>query len=112
MAGWKCQVVLKFLGLSASLATIPAGAVAAAADNTNNNDNNRHGRRQEIEDTYDYVIIGGGTAGLTVGDRLSENGKCKLTVSSSYHSLLKRERAPSFNRPLTDDEIKKQKTRS
>lgn len=28
-----------------------------------------------IHDTYDYVIIGGGTAGLTVGDRLSEDGE-------------------------------------
>lgn len=32
--------------------------------------------RQEIQDEYDYIIIGGGTSGLTVGDRLTENGKC------------------------------------
>lgn len=30
-----------------------------------------------IEDTYDFVIIGGGTSGLTVGDRLSESGTCR-----------------------------------
>ena len=24
---------------------------------------------------YDYIILGGGTSGLTVGDRLSEDGK-------------------------------------
>jgi ribulose 1,5-bisphosphate synthetase/thiazole synthase len=29
----------------------------------------------ELDDAYDYIIIGGGTSGLTVGDRLSEDGK-------------------------------------
>ena len=29
-----------------------------------------------LAEEYDYVIIGGGTSGLTVGDRLSEDGKC------------------------------------
>lgn len=33
-------------------------------------------RREEVAAEYDYVIVGGGTSGLTVGDRLSENGKC------------------------------------
>lgn len=32
--------------------------------------------RQAVQDEYDYIIIGGGTSGLTVGDRLTENGKC------------------------------------
>lgn len=32
--------------------------------------------RQEVQEEYDYVIVGGGTSGLTVGDRLTENGKC------------------------------------
>lgn len=36
----------------------------------------------ELKDAYDYVVIGGGTAGLTVGDRLSESGDCK--ASSEY----------------------------
>lgn len=35
--------------------------------------------RQEVQEEYDYVIIGGGTSGLTVGDRLTENGKCELS---------------------------------
>ncbi|KAK0639798.1 glucose oxidase [Cercophora newfieldiana] len=30
--------------------------------------------------TYDYVIIGGGTSGLTVGDRLSKSGKHSVLV--------------------------------
>jgi hypothetical protein len=37
---------------------------------------NIHARADEIQDEYDYIIVGGGTAGLTVGDRLTENGKC------------------------------------
>lgn len=32
--------------------------------------------RQDVLDEYDYVIVGGGTSGLTVGDRLTEDGKC------------------------------------
>ncbi len=40
-----------------------------------------------IDEVYDYVIVGGGTAGLTVGDRLSEDAKgificCNSTFSS------------------------------
>ena len=31
----------------------------------------------ELKDSYDYVVIGGGTAGMTVGDRLSETGDCE-----------------------------------
>jgi len=36
-----------------------------------------HSRADDIDEVYDYIIVGGGTAGLTVGDRLSESGKCK-----------------------------------
>lgn len=31
------------------------------------------GRDVRLTDKYDYVIVGAGTAGLTVADRLSEN---------------------------------------
>lgn len=33
-----------------------------------------------LADSYDYVIVGGGTAGLTLGDRLSEDGKNSVLV--------------------------------
>ncbi|KAH7121277.1 glucose oxidase [Dendryphion nanum] len=33
-----------------------------------------------IKDTYDYVVVGGGTAGLTVADRLSEDGEYSVLV--------------------------------
>ncbi|KAK3983968.1 putative GMC oxidoreductase [Cladorrhinum sp. PSN332] len=29
----------------------------------------------DLRDVYDYIVVGAGTAGLTVGDRLSESGK-------------------------------------
>lgn len=32
---------------------------------------------EDVQDEYDYVIVGGGTAGLTVADRLTESGECK-----------------------------------
>jgi choline dehydrogenase len=33
-------------------------------------------RASQVKDSYDYIIVGGGTSGLTVGDRLTEDGKC------------------------------------
>jgi hypothetical protein len=44
---------------------------------------------EEIAFTYDYVIIGGGTAGLTVADRLTEDGNCRripFLIWSRNHS--------------------------
>lgn len=33
----------------------------------------------ELEESYDYIVAGGGTSGLTIGDRLSESGECQFT---------------------------------
>ncbi|KAK0615317.1 hypothetical protein B0T17DRAFT_593030 [Bombardia bombarda] len=35
---------------------------------------------KDVNQSYDYVIIGGGTAGLTVADRLTEDGKTTVLV--------------------------------
>ena len=35
---------------------------------------------KDIADSYDYIIIGGGTSGLTVADRLTEDGKTTVLV--------------------------------
>ncbi|CAI4218730.1 unnamed protein product [Parascedosporium putredinis] len=43
------------------------------------------GRQEDALDEYDYIIVGGGTAGLTVGDRLSEDGKYSvLAIEYGY----------------------------
>jgi ribulose 1,5-bisphosphate synthetase/thiazole synthase len=39
-----------------------------------------------LNGTYDYVIVGGGTSGLTVADRLTENGKRTTPLSSPCFS--------------------------
>lgn len=39
---------------------------------------------EAVNDEYDYVIIGGGTAGLAVGERLSEDGSSKLFILRSW----------------------------
>lgn len=44
--------------------------------------------RGAVEDTYDFVIIGGGTAGLTVGDRLSGSGSGKCKYWNHNHLTL------------------------
>ena len=33
-------------------------------------------RSSDLQSSYDYVVVGGGTSGLTVADRLTESGKC------------------------------------
>ncbi|KAK1842381.1 choline dehydrogenase [Colletotrichum chrysophilum] len=42
-------------------------------------------RREQVRDAYDYVIVGAGTAGLTVADRLSEDGKNSVLVIEYCH---------------------------
>jgi len=36
----------------------------------------------DLKRSYDYVVAGGGTSGLTIGDRLSESGECGFNLIS------------------------------
>lgn len=47
-------------------------------------------RSEDVKSEYDYIIVGGGTAGLTLGDRLTEDGKRKpnhISIKLKTYSL-------------------------
>ncbi len=35
---------------------------------------------RDVDKEYDYIVVGGGTSGLTVADRLTENGAISVLV--------------------------------
>ena len=41
------------------------------------------GRADDLLPEYDYIVVGGGTSGLTVADRLTENGRRMLQTDKS-----------------------------
>jgi choline dehydrogenase len=64
--------------LTSSVVSVLLAAGTAAAYPSSISYANILERSEQVADTYDYVIVGGGTAGLTAGDRLSESGKCMI----------------------------------
>ena len=42
------------------------------------------GRETASNSSYDFVILGGGTSGLTVADRLTENPKSKSVMIDNF----------------------------
>ena len=49
-----------------------------------------HSGVPSINATFDYVVVGGGTAGLTLATRLAENGSFSVAVieAGSFYELL------------------------
>lgn len=52
--------------------------------------------------TFDYVVVGGGTSGLVVAERLTENPNTSVLVleAGGEHTTDPRIRTPAFWRPL------------
>lgn len=69
-------MITMFLGNLAVLLIGVAGRLALALPASANHA--RIVQQDDIQDEYDYIIVGGGTAGLTVGDRLTESGECEF----------------------------------
>lgn len=44
-------------------------------------------RTADLKAEYDYVVVGGGTSGLTVANRLTENPKSTMTLSRLGNTL-------------------------
>ncbi|KAH7116117.1 glucose oxidase [Dendryphion nanum] len=66
---------------SAAIAAFPAAALAAPADPYETFQYANIVRRAgDLRKSYDYVIAGAGTAGLTLADRLTESGKYTVLV--------------------------------
>lgn len=70
------------LGCVAAVGSI--GASATPLDRLRNA--NVLARGDQVKDSYEYVIVGAGTAGLTLADRLTEDRKSMLNGVNTANS--------------------------
>jgi len=75
-------MVLPKLSIAVSLLPLLGAAEAYSAAARSARRTTLLERAGDLLQEYDYIVVGGGTSGLTVADRLSESGQCTSSRSS------------------------------
>jgi hypothetical protein len=77
------SITMRSSAFAISVATLSIAVSALAQGTSGFSYANLLQRGSEVKKAYDYVIVGAGTAGLTVADRLSADGKRKSLQPST-----------------------------